>query len=71
MRAWEERAAQKMFNALSVIMTDDRIREFLVANDPKALAQVEAARFAAIDAGVARPLAAVFEPSPEEYRRDR
>lgn len=34
---------RKIVNALKVIALDPKIREFLEANDPKALEQVEAA----------------------------
>jgi len=37
-------AARRAYNALSVVALDPRIRAYLVKFDPKALAQVEAAR---------------------------
>ena len=39
-----DKAQKKMFNALSVIVLDKRIRAWLEANDPNALAQAEEAR---------------------------
>jgi len=39
-----EKAQKKMFNALCVVALDERISDWLEANDPNALAQVNEAR---------------------------
>ncbi len=71
----KDEATQAMIDALQVVILDDRISEFMIANDPKARSQcMDAVRIAAI-LGVAQPtdsfLDTVRKEGPKHAKGDR